>query len=272
MEEIEEQSRISPKDLMSYKESGRLIRMLSVPDYYSAKMADQQGIEVIMVGDSLGKHIHGDEDVFSITIGDMAYYSKIIGRAVSKSCFITDLPFSSYSKGPEDAVKNAKFLMDYASVQGVKLEGAKDYFPCIEALVNAGVPVMGHLNLKDTFLNKFGGIPMMEHQKNKDWNMIISYAKKMEKLGIFSLMLECVPAELGKMVVESVNIPVISQGAGHFCDGQCLVFHDMMGFHEGFVPKFTKRYGRLSQVMGSSVKSFVDDVHSHRFPIEEHEY
>lgn len=258
--------------LTELKKSGTKITMLSVPDFYSAKLVDEVGVHCILIGDSLGRHIQGEADVFSVTIGDIVYYTKIVRRAVENSIIIADLPYSAYELGPEDAVNNARILMEVGGAQAIKLEGGQDYFSSIEAIVKEDIPIMGHIGLKKEYLGKLEGLPVTKDQKNQDWDRIMEWAIAMEKLGVFALMLECVPAELGAMVAEQLKIPVIGQGAGHFVDGQSLIFHDMMGFHEGYKPKFMKKYARLSQVMSSAVKSFVEDVHSLKFPGEEHEY
>lgn len=264
---------VNPSDsLNSLKEASKKITMLSVPDFYSARLVDQLGVDCILIGDSLGKTLQGDRDVFSVSIGDILYYTKIVRKAVSKGIIIADMPYSSYELGKEEAVKNANYLIENGGANAVKLEGGRDYFDIIKALVKAKVPVMGHLGLKDSFYSKQGGNPMLSDQKTSDWDRILKQAKELEKIGIFALMLECVPAELGRLVSESLKIPVIGQGAGQYVDGQCLIFHDMMGFHEGFKPKFIKPYGRLSEVMGQAVKDFVEDVNGLVFPSEEHEY
>ena len=252
---------VNPSDsLNSLKEASKKITMLSVPDFYSARLVDQLGVDCILIGDSLGKTLQGDRDVFSVSIGDILYYTKIVRKAVSKGIIISDMPYSSYELGKEEAVKNANYLIENGGANAVKLEGGRDYFDIIKALVKAKVPVMGHLGLKDSFYSKQGGNPMLSDQKTSDWDRILKQAKELEKIGIFALMLECVPAELGRLVSESLKIPVIGQGAGQYVDGQCLIFHDMMGFHEGFDHKFIKPYGRLSEVMGQAVKDFVEDV------------
>ncbi len=259
-------------ELSELKKSAKKITMLSVPDFYSARLVDEVGVHCILIGDSLGKHIHGESDVFSVAIGDIVYYTKIVRRAVQNALIVADLPYSAYELGPEEAVKNATILMEVGGAQALKLEGGEDFFPCVEAIVKAGLPLMGHIGLKGSFFDKLGGLPITEADRDKDWDRIIDMSLKLEKIGVFALMLECVPSELGRIVSERLKIPVIGQGAGHLVDGQSLIFHDMMGFHEGYKPKFMKKYARLSQVMSSAVKSFVEDVHSLRFPGEEHEY
>ena len=264
---------VDPGELLkSLKDSNKKVTMLSVPDFYSARLVDQLGVDCLLIGDSLGKTLQGDRDVFSVSIGDILYYTKIVRKAVTKGLIISDMPYSSYELGAEEAVQNAKYLMENGGADAIKLEGGKDYFGIIKALVKAKVPVMGHLGLKDSFYNKQGGVPLLSNDKNSDWEMVLKQAKELEKIGIFALMLECVPAELGRLVSEALKIPVIGQGAGQHVDGQCLIFHDMMGFHEGFKPKFIKPYGRLSEVMGQAVKDFVEDVNGLAFPSEEHEY
>lgn len=270
---MQENLAIDPKDFFkNLKESNKKITMLSVPDFYSARLVDQLGVDCVLIGDSLGKTLQGAQDVFSVSIGDILYYTKIVRKAVERCLIVADMPYSSYDLGVDDAIQNAKYLIEHGGANAVKLEGGKDYFGVIKGLIKSKISVMGHLGLKDSFYSKQGGVPISERDRNDDWDMIISQAKELEKLGVFSLMLECVPAELGKLVAEKLKIPVIGQGAGQFVDGQCLIFHDMMGFHDGFKPKFIKPYGRLSEVMSQAVKDFVEDVNEQIFPSEEHEY
>jgi len=258
--------------LKQKKSEERKITMLSVPDYYSARIIYDLGVDCVMVGDSLAKHLQGEETVFSANIGDIVYYCKIVRKAVQNSILIADMPYSAYELGADDAVTNAKHLIEVGGADAVKLEGGADYFDRIKALVKAGIPVMGHLGLKDSYYKDSSPLVATASDRNKDWDRILDNAKKLEKLGVFALMLECVPGELGKLVHSKLKIPVLGQGAGHHVDGQCLVFHEMMGFHEGYRPKYMKRYARLSQVMSQAIKDFVEDVQTHKFPCEEHEY
>lgn len=270
---MQQNSMVDPKELFkSFKEARKKITMLSVPDFYSARLVDQLGVDCVLIGDSLGKTLQGDHDVFSVSIGDILYYTKIVRKAVEKGLIISDMPYSSYELGAEDALQNAKYLIENGGANAVKLEGGKDYFEVIRKLIKAKIPVMGHLGLKDSYFTKQGGVPVLATARNSDWDMITDQAKELEKIGIFSLMLECVPAELGRLVSKTLKIPVIGQGAGQHVDGQCLIFHDMMGFHDGFKPKFVKPYGRLNEVMSQAVKDFVEDVNELVFPAEEHEY
>jgi 3-methyl-2-oxobutanoate hydroxymethyltransferase len=264
--------KITPQTLKDKKESGEKLVVLSVPDFYSARLADESGVQCLIVGDSLGRFLHGDEDAFSVSTGDIAYYSRIIRRATKNALVIADMPYSGYMLGSNEAIDCARHLIKYGEAEAVKLEGGRDYIATVGAIVDSGISVMGHLGLKNSFQQKLGGLPLTEQQRNKDWDNILEYAEQLEKKGIFSLLLECVPAELGKIVAKTLKIPVIGLGAGRYVDGQSMIFHDMMSFHEGFKPKYVKKYARLSQIMNNAVKEFIEEVNNRKFPASEHEY
>lgn len=253
------------------KQRGEKITLLSLADYYSAKLVDEQGISCILIGDSLGRYLQGGDDNLAVTTWDMYYYTRIVRKAVTNAFLIADLPFSSYeAKDGKETVEQARSLMD-AGAEAVKLEGADAYFGVVEELVKAGIPVVGHIGLRDTYLRKLGGFPATERDHHKDWDWILSNARSLHKLGVKALLLECVPAVLGEKIAKELPIPVIGRGAGSKVDGQALIFQEMMGYHEGFKPKFVKRYARLSQVMSGAVRAYVEETQSQRFPSDEHE-
>jgi 3-methyl-2-oxobutanoate hydroxymethyltransferase len=266
------EQKYTPETLKQLKKDGTKIVMLSVPDYYSAKIADEQGAHCVLVGDSLGRYLQGDEDAFSVTVGDIVYYTRIVNRAVEKALLIADMPYSSYSIGPDEAITNAKYLIERGGATAVKLQGGKDYLHIVEAVASAGIPIMGHVGLRDTFYQQLGGLPLRADQKNPDWDYIIDITKKLEKAGAFAVLLECIPCELGKIVQKNLDIPVIGLGAGKHVDGHSMIFHEMMTFHEGPKPKYVKRYAHLAQIITSSIKEYVDDVKALKFPSEDNEY
>ncbi len=265
-------NKITLDTLLLMKEKREKITMLSVSDYYGAQLVDSLGVTCILVGDSLGKYVQGEEDALSVTTWDMYYYCRIVRKAVQNSLLIVDLPFASYElKDPQETVEQARFLMEKGGAEAVKLEGAEEYFPVVKALIEAKIPVMGHLGLKETYATQMGGSPKTAKERHKDWNWVAKNAQKLQDMGAFSVLLDCVPAVLGAEIANALKIPVIGKGAGRGVDGQSMVFHEMMGYHEDLRAKYVKRYARLSQVMSASVRSFVDDIHNLRFPSEEHE-
>lgn len=264
--------KITPQILQQMKHDKEKIVLLSIADFYSARMADECGIHCLIVGDSLGRFLHGDEDAFSVTTGDIAYYSRIIKRATQRALVVADMPYSGYMLGSSEAIKCAQHLIEYGEAEAVKLEGGRDYIATVTAIVEAGIPVMGHIGLKNSFQQKLGGLPLTRHQKNKDWDDILNYATQLEQKGVFSLLLECVPAELGKIVADTLKIPVLGLGAGRYVDGQSLILHDMMSFYENFKPKYVKKYARLSHIINNAVKEFIEEINNRKFPADEHEY
>lgn len=251
------------------KEKKEKISMLTAYDFTMAKLMDHAGIDGILVGDSLGNVVLGYEDTLSVTMEDMIHHSKAVARACSNALLVTDMPFMSYQTGVYDAVVNAGRLMKEGRANAVKLEGGESVCPQIKAIVEAGIPVMAHLGLTPQSVNAFGGFKVQGKTKEAAQKMLDD-AKKVEQAGAFALVLECVPTPLAKIITESVKIPTIGIGASAVCDGQILVYQDMLGLCMDFTPKFVKKYDNMGESMISAVKQYIKEVEEENFPSSEH--
>lgn len=251
------------------KEKNQKISMLTAYDYTMAKLMDQAGIHGILVGDSLGNVILGYEDTLSVTMEDMIHHSKAVARAYQSAMVVTDMPFMSYQVGVMDAVQNAGRLMKEGRAQAVKLEGGQAVCPQIQAIVSAGIPVMAHLGLTPQSVNAFGGFKVQGKTEEAAKKMVED-ALKVEEAGAFALVLECVPTGLAKLITEKLSIPTIGIGASHYCDGQILVYQDMLGLCTDFTPKFVKKYANLGEVLVDTVEQYKYEVEKELFPSEEH--
>ncbi len=252
------------------KKQGKKLTMLTAYDYPMAKILDNAGIDIILVGDSLGMVIQGKSDTLSVTVDEMVYHTKLVSRAVNNALVVGDMPFMSYQVNVTDAVYNAGRLIKEGKANAVKLEGGRDIIKQIKAIVNAGIPVMGHLGLVPQSINKFGGFKV---QAKSEYAIreLIKDALKLQQAGVFAIVLESVPAEAAKRVTEKLQVPTIGIGAGEHCDGQVLVTYDMLGF-SGFKPKFVKQYANILNIINNSVKQYIDEVREGKFPTEEYSY
>ena len=253
------------------KEDGQKLSMLTCYDYSTAKLMDEVGINGILVGDSLGNTMMGYEDTISVTMEDMIHHGASVARGLKNALLVIDMPFMSYQTSVYDAVKNAGRLMKEGRANAVKLEGGVEMCPQIQAIVAAGIPVMAHIGLTPQHINVFGG-NKVQGRDEQNAKRLLEEAKAVEEAGAFSVVLEAIPAPLAKLISESVAIPTIGIGAGNNCDGQILVYQDMLGMFSDFTPKFVKRYAELGMVMKEAFKSYMDDVRTGAFPQKEHEY
>lgn len=252
------------------KEEGTKLTMLTAYDYTTAKLADGAGIDSILIGDSLGNVILGYEDTLSVTVDDMIHHSAAVARAAKTALVICDMPFMSYEVSVEDALKNAGRIMKEGRANAVKLEGGAEYAPQIRAMVNAGIPVCGHLGLTPQSVNVFGG-NKVQGKSLEAAKKLISDAKALEEAGAFAVVLECVPAALAEEVTKTLNIPTIGIGAGAGCDGQVLVYQDMLAM-SGFCPKFCKQYAQIGEMMTNAFRQYIDEVRNGVFPAEENTF
>ena len=253
------------------KKCGEKITMLTAYDYSMAKLIDESGINMILVGDSLGMVMLGYEDTLSVTMEDMIHHTKAVTRGAKNALIVADMPFMSYQASVYDAVCNAGRLMKEGRAQAVKLEGGKEVFPQIEAITKASIPVVAHLGLTPQSLNVFGGFKV-QGKTEAAAKKLIEDAKAVEEAGAFMLVMECVPEKLAKIVTETVSIPTIGIGAGRYCDGQVLVNQDMFGMYSDFVPKFVKQFANVGDVMRGAVKAYIDEINAGTFPGPEHTY
>lgn len=253
------------------KKNGEKLTMLTAYDYTTAKLLDESGIDSILVGDSLGMVVLGYDDTLSVTMEDMIHHSAAVARGAKNALIVTDMPFMSYQTSVYDAVVNAGRLVKEGKAQAVKLEGGIEFCEHIKAIVNASIPVCAHLGLTPQSINAFGGFKVQGKGKEAA-QKLLDEARAVEQAGAFAVVLECVPAKLAKKISESISIPTIGIGAGAGCDGQVLVYQDMLAMYPDFKPKFVKQYTQLGSVMKDAFKQYIAEVKSGVFPSEEHTF
>lgn len=253
------------------KKNGEKLTMLTAYDYTTAKLLDESGIDSILVGDSLGMVVLGYDDTLSVTMEDMIHHSAAVARGAKNALIVTDMPFMSYQTSVYDAVVNAGRLVKEGKAQAVKLEGGIEFCEHIKAIVNASIPVCAHLGLTPQSINAFGGFKVQGKGKEAA-QKLLDEARAVEQSGAFAVVLECVPAKLAKKISESISIPTIGIGAGTGCDGQVLVYQDMLAMYPDFKPKFVKQYTQLGSVMKDAFKQYIAEVKSGVFPSEEHTF
>ena len=253
------------------KKNGEHLTMLTAYDYSTAKLMDETGINGILVGDSLGNVILGYEDTISVTMEDMIHHGAAVARGTKNALVVIDMPFMSYQTSVYDALVNAGRLMKEGRAGAVKLEGGKNICPQIEAITKAGIPVMGHLGLTPQAINAFGGFKV-QGKTQEAAEQLLEDALAVEKAGAFALVLECVPRKLADIITEKLTIPTIGIGAGNGCDGQILVYQDLLGMFSDFTPKFVKKYGELGESMKKCFKEYCSEVKNGTFPKEENSF
>ncbi|WP_299997738.1 3-methyl-2-oxobutanoate hydroxymethyltransferase [uncultured Clostridium sp.] len=253
------------------KEKNEKLTMLTAYDYSTAKIIDESEINGILVGDSLGMVCLGYEDTLSVTMEDMIHHTKAVSRGVKNTLVVADMPFMSYQTSVYDAVVNAGRLIKEGRAHVVKLEGGVEVCDKIEAIVKASIPVMAHIGLTPQSVNAFGGFKV-QGKDEEAAKKLIEAALAVEKAGAFAVVLECVPAKLAEIITKKLSIPTIGIGAGCNCDGQILVYQDMLGMYSDFTPKFVKKYENLSEKMNIAFKRYIEEVKYGVFPSEEHSF
>lgn len=253
------------------KIEGKKLSMLTAYDYSMAKIIDESSVNGILVGDSLGMVIKGEEDTLSVTVEDIIYHTKAVKKAVKNALLVSDMPFLSYHVSVEQAVLNAGRLIKEGGANAVKLEGGAEFAPQIKAITAAQIPVMGHLGLTPQSVNAFGGFKV-QGKSESAVRKLMEDAALLEKAGVFSIVLEGIPEKAAELITKSVSIPTIGIGAGRFCDGQILVYQDMLGMFNDFVPKFVKQYADVGKVMRNALSSYVNEVQQGVFPEEKHTF
>lgn len=263
--------RVTVKSLVDMKANGEKIAMLTSYDFTMAKIVDESGIDVILVGDSASNVMAGHETTLPITLDQMIYHASSVVRAVHRALVVVDLPFGSYQSDPKEALRSSIRIMKESGGHAVKMEGGREVKDSIKRIIRAGIPVMGHLGLTPQSIYKFGTytVRAKEEQEAQD---LLEDSKMLEKIGCFAVVLEKIPATLAKQVAESISIPVIGIGAGNGVDGQVLVVHDMIGMSNEFNPRFLRRYLDLHSEMTEAFKSYKADVKSGDFPNEKEQY
>ncbi len=247
------------------------ISMLTAYDYSTAKIMDESGVNAILVGDSLGMVCLGYKDTLSVTVDDMIHHGKAVVRGIKNAMVIVDMPFMSYEVSTEKALENAGKIIKETGAHGLKLEGGLEIVDTVAALVRAKIPVMGHLGLTPQSVNVFGGFKV-QGKDASDAQRIIDSALALEKAGAFSIVLECVPSSLAKIITEKLTIPTIGIGAGVDCDGQVLVWQDSVGLFPDFTPKFVKTYAEIGSILTEAFKTYDKEVKSGEFPEEKHTF
>ena len=255
----------------SAKQNGERLTMLTAYDYSTAKLIDEAGVDSILVGDSLGMVMLGYEDTVSVTMEDMIHHTRAVTRGAKNALVVADMPFMSYQTSVYDAVVNAGRLLKEGRAQAVKLEGGQEFCEHIRAIVKASIPVVAHIGMTPQSINAYGGFKV-QGKSVEAANRIIEDAKAVEAAGAFAVVLECVPAKLAEIISKTVSIPTIGIGAGAGCDGQVLVYQDMLGMYSDFTPKFVKKYCSLGETMTAAFKGYIDDVKSGAFPEEKHTF
>jgi len=253
------------------KNSGKKITALTAYDYSFAKLLDTTLIDILLVGDSLGMISQGHENTLSVTLEDVIYHTRSVRRGAHRALIVADMPFMSYQVSVEQAVTNAGRLIQQGRAAAIKLEGGARVANQVHAIVQAGIPVMGHVGLTPQSIHQFGGYKV-QGKTFLDSKQVRQDAKDLQKAGAFSLVLEGIPQELATEITHDLKIPTIGIGAGSKCDGQILVIHDLIGLNPEFTPKFVKRYAELSDVIQNAVTEFIDEVNSEVFPGPEHTY
>ncbi|HPE86404.1 MAG: 3-methyl-2-oxobutanoate hydroxymethyltransferase [Bacteroidales bacterium] len=257
--------------LQEMKLKGEKISMLTAYDYSMAKILDQGGIDVILVGDSASNVMAGHTTTLPITLDQMIYHGASVARAVKRALIVVDLPFGTYQGNSKEALNSAIRIMKESEVDAVKMEGGREIVESIDRILSAGIPVMGHLGLTPQSIHKFGTYVVRATEADEA-NRLIEDTLVLEERGCFAIVLEKIPASLGRKVAESVKIPIIGIGAGHYVDGQVLVLHDMLGITQDFSPRFLRRYHNLKEEIMGSVRAYIDDVKSSNFPNEREQY
>ncbi|MFY7899540.1 MAG: 3-methyl-2-oxobutanoate hydroxymethyltransferase [Chitinophagaceae bacterium] len=271
MSSYKEIKKITTNTLLKMKQSGEKISMLTAYDYSFAKIFDASGIDIILVGDSASNVMAGNETTLPITLDHMIYHAQCVMKAVNRSFVVVDMPFGSYQSNSEIALASAVRIMKETGAHAVKLEGGENVIESIKRIVNAGIPVMGHLGLTPQSINQFGTYTVRAKEE-QEAAILKNDIQLLEKAGCFAVVLEKIPALLAKEISSQVHIPTIGIGAGKYCDGQVLVMHDMLGINNSFKPRFLRQYLNMQELIETAVSTYISDVKAHSFPNESESY
>ena len=266
-----EKKKITARHLIDMKQAGERISMLTSYDFTMAQIVDAAGVDAVLIGDSASNVMAGNATTIPITVDEMIVYARSVARAVRHALVIVDMPFGSYQARPGDAVANAIHIIKETGADAVKLEGGEEYVGVIRRIIDAGIPVMGHLGLMPQSINKYGTYGVRA-KGEAEAEKLIRDAHLLEETGCFGIVLEKIPAELAGRVTSELSIPIIGIGAGNKCDGQVLVIHDMLGMTTGFSPKFLRKYADLHTVISEAVSRYTADVKSGDFPNDHEQY
>ena len=257
--------------LLKKKSEGQKITMLTAYDYAFARMVDEAGIDIVLVGDSVAMVVQGLENTLPVTMDEMVYHTKMAKRGVTSALLVGDMPFMSYQPGVSDALKNAGRFIKEGGAEAVKIEGGLETVPVVQALVRAEIPVMSHIGLTPQAIHRMGGFKI-QGRTDEAAKRLIEEAKALENAGAFAIVLEAVPMELAKRITGSVSVPTIGIGAGPHVDGQVLVLYDLLGIFERFLPKFAKRYANMKEDGTGAIRQFKEDVEKGVFPSEDQSF
>jgi len=264
-------NKITVRSFAKMKEKGEKIAVLTAYDFFTARILDQIGMDSILVGDSVNMVFYGSPTTLSIGMDQMIYHTKAVSSAVKRALVIADMPFLSYQTNTSDAILNAGRFLKEGGAQAVKIEGGREMAETVKKIIEAGIPVMGHIGLTPQSIHKLGGYAV-RGKTEEDRKYLMESAKILEEVGCFSLLLESVPKDLAERISKSLKIPTIGIGAGAGCDGQVLVINDILGLFEDFKPKFVRRYAELAKEIKKACLNYLNDVKSGRFPSEEESY
>ncbi len=267
--------RVTVNDVARMKVAGEKIAAATAYDATAARLVDEAGVDVILVGDSVGMVVQGHDSTLPVTLEHMIYHCAAVRRGLSRSAgrahLVGDMPFGSYQAGADEAVKHAMRIVAEGGAEAVKLEGGQDFAEVIGRIVRAGIPVMGHIGLTPQSVHRMGGYVVQGKEADKA-RQLVRDARALEAAGCYALVLECIPAELARVITQSLKIPTIGIGAGPHCDGQVLVFHDLLGLETGLKPRFVKRFAEVGQAASAGVQAYVSEVKGGTFPAEEHSF
>ena len=257
--------KVTVPDLVAAKRAGKRISMLTAYDYPTALLLDQAGIDCLLVGDSLGMVVQGLTDGLAVTLDQMIYHGRMVARAANRALVVVDMPFLSYQVNDDEAIRNAGRILQETGAHAVKLEGGRRCVPAIRRMVEAGIPVMGHVGLTPQSVRRLGGFKVQ-----RDADELLTDAKAVEEAGAFAIVVECVPADLGKRVTQALSVPTIGIGAGPGCDGQVLVINDMLGMEQAIKPRFVKRQADLATIIRQAAERYAAEVRDGSYPGPEH--
>jgi 3-methyl-2-oxobutanoate hydroxymethyltransferase len=263
--------RLTVKDVIDKKKRGEKIVSLTAYDFSMAEILDEAGVDILLVGDSVGMVCLGYDSTLPVTMREMLHHTKAVRRAVKRGLVVADMPFASFQQSPEKALRNAARFMKEGGADAVKLEGGREVLEVVRVMRKAGVPVMGHLGLTPQRVGEFGGYKV-QGQAPEEARRIEEEARLLEEAGVFALVLECVPWELARSVTEALSVPTIGIGAGPYCDGQVLVLYDLLGLQSRVRPRFVRVYAPLGDEMRKAVRTFCEDVSAGRYPTLEESF
>ncbi len=260
-------ARVTTSSLIKMKQEGQKITALTAYDFPFARMLDQEGIDIILVGDSLGMVVQGKENTLPVTMDEILYHTSMVSRACKSAMVVGDMPFMSYQGSLDGAVENAGRFLKEAGASAVKLEGGADVCPAINAMAKAGIPVQAHIGLTPQSVHQMGGFKVQ-----RDEDRLLQDARDVENAGAFSVVLEGIPSPIANKITQTLKIPTIGIGAGPQCDGQILVLHDMLGINDRFLPKFVKKYADLAAEAKKGLNAYIEEVRQGTFPSSDYEY